>query len=178
MKQQMKDLLVSDRKMLRGLDPVKAILFLCARHTLLPEIFDAFGKEDTLSFLEIFGGRTIKVPSVKAVKDALVALTIWEEMSKSKDKGDTCKILAKRFSVRASEIRASYTRVEEMLNGQETLATKGKSTAKSRCEYLKADSRKRTRQKLETAQAKKSKPKESTEGTQQNKGKAESQKTT
>jgi len=141
--QHLKELLVQDRKVLRGIDPVKAVLFLCARHTLLPEIFESFGTESTLSFLESFGGKTVKIPSIKAVKDAIMSITIWEEMEAAINKEEASKRLAKRFNVREGEIRLAYSKVKEMLDDQKKLQESSNQVAKAKTTGLKQNSRKR-----------------------------------
>jgi phosphopantetheinyl transferase (holo-ACP synthase) len=136
----LKEVLAEDRKLSRGLDPVNAILCLCARHTLLPEIFNTFGRDSVLSFLDRFGGKTIKVPSVKSVYDALIAITIWDALEKS-NTPDTITRLAKRFSLKESEVKAHRNKVQEMLDAQERIKNSEITELKRR--YLKKDTRKR-----------------------------------
>jgi hypothetical protein len=115
-----KKLLTAERKDFRGLDAIEAVLFLCGKYTMLPEIFEIFGPEKAWKFLTVFGGRTIKVPSEKSVQESISHLLIWSELSNTHDsQREAIKRLAHRYDMKDSEVRSAAARVQDMIDAQE-----------------------------------------------------------
>lgn len=109
--------LVQDRKTFGNVDPVEAVLFLTSRYSLLPDIFDIFGREQAIEFLERFGGKTIKIPSVKNVEEAIQQLVIWKALT-ADDSQENYKRLSSKYGLKESELRTAKQRVQDMFNEQ------------------------------------------------------------
>lgn len=114
-----------------GVNPIEAVLFLNDRHTLLPELFDIFGSEETLHFLEVFGGKTFTVPSLSDVQRSLEHVAIWAAVSKN-DSPLEIRRLARRYSIPVSEVKAAHRRVQDMFNEQEKRFFKAKPSSTTR----------------------------------------------
>lgn len=66
----------------QALDLIKVALLEFGLESHLPELYDIFGEDDLLKFLDIFGGCTIKVPSRYEVRDVIRDVRIYLELSR------------------------------------------------------------------------------------------------
>lgn len=109
---------MNSTKLYGGIDPLEAVLYLNAKYTLLPELFEVFGHDNTMKFLELFGGKTLKVPPVLEMQKAFDYLGIWSSLRKSNNP-TTVKRLCKRYEMSYAEVREAYRRVQDMFNAQQ-----------------------------------------------------------
>ena len=70
----------------RAVDVLLLVLMRDSSETLMPELFEIFGKDALVKFLDIFGGRTIQVPDraylVRAARDVDIYLE-WRKDGKA-----------------------------------------------------------------------------------------------
>lgn len=100
------------------IDPVDTAMLLQSRHTLLPEIFEVFGQDQAFKFMEVFGGKTIKVPSIEDMEKSLEALVIWAHVREASNKSAEIRKLALRFGKKVSEVRSLYKKVQALSDEQ------------------------------------------------------------
>lgn len=89
----------------------------------LPELYALLGEAMTMTFLEIFGGRTVAVPSVGKVREAYKAVSAYvriEELSGSNTEDEAVSLVAAELDMSSAEVhkarrsvRAVLTRLEE-----------------------------------------------------------------
>jgi len=82
---------------------------------LLPELYDIFGKEKLLQFLDIFAGTTVKVPTKRVLEDAIRDTYIYLGMEKARTSGkkkkimpDVVKDLAARYDIDEIHVQRIY----------------------------------------------------------------------
>lgn len=66
-----------DKTTKREVDLLYLTLVHSARFTCLPEIYECFGREATIRFLDIFGGMTVQVPSHEALAKSIRDVEIY-----------------------------------------------------------------------------------------------------
>lgn len=96
-------------------DPVKLLLF-ATYDTLFVDLFSVLGPHLALRFIRIFGGTTIKVPSIDDVKVAVRDFQIFRElhslrMSARREKEDQ---LAARYGIPRIQVCKIFDRVKEI----------------------------------------------------------------
>lgn len=100
----------------KGIDPIRVMLDLNSKYTLLPDLFEIFGRESFLKFIKVFGGKSIvKIPSYRDLEKSFEAVAIWQALRKS-NTPEMVKRLCNRYSMKESEVRAAYQRIEGLLN--------------------------------------------------------------
>ena len=72
-----------DTKLGEHVDLVKVVLFYYNDLSLLPELYDIFGGEALIKFLDIFGGTTIDVPPAETIERAIRDVSIYLRIKKS-----------------------------------------------------------------------------------------------
>lgn len=98
---------------------LKAAVLLECQYDALPEIFDVFGDE-ALKFVEIFSGRTVKVPSVRDLVTRLKQVSVYVAMGSCE--GDEEKmervvaLAALRFGMRKAEVRQHYLNMKTLMD--------------------------------------------------------------
>ena len=84
----------------------------------LPEILGLLGEKMMMKFLEIFGGRTIEVPSVRKVRKAykIVSAHIrFYELVKVNSEKDAVDQTGAELDMTPKEVRAAWVQVRAML---------------------------------------------------------------
>lgn len=80
---------VFDPVMHKHLDAVTLVLLYNNQNSLLPDLYEIFGDEALVKFIDIFGGTTIRVPSrddlANAVRDVNIYLTLKHNRAKVED---------------------------------------------------------------------------------------------
>ena len=99
----------------RHIDAIKAVLILQSNFDLLPELYEIFGKEDTLKFLSIFAGRVIRVPSKGEIDQSIRDVMIWVALSKN-GAPDNVRALAVKYGVTKNEVIRIHGRVKELMS--------------------------------------------------------------
>jgi len=82
------------------LDLIKVALLEFGLESHLPELYDIFGEEALLKFLDIFGACTIRVPSRHEVGDVIRNVRIYVEMSRIPSSTEGRKRVVKDLSTR------------------------------------------------------------------------------
>lgn len=106
------DVSILDEDNLSDIDTFEVVLLRICRWTLIPEILEAFGPENTLKFLDIFKGTTIKVPSASIIAEAARDTVIYSMLGPNPKDRDVVSYLAKRFDLSQDDVWAIYSRVK------------------------------------------------------------------
>ena len=84
----------------------------------LPEIFGLLGEKMTMRFLEIFGGRTIEVPSVRKVREAFKTVSAhmrFDELARENTEEYAAKQVGVELDMEPKQVIKAWTRVRTML---------------------------------------------------------------
>lgn len=87
-----------------------ALLVSCGSYTFLPELYDIFGREATIKFLDVFAGTRIKVPKLEKL-EALArdtAIYVRIENVSNRQKPAVVKSLAEEYELNEDRIRSIY----------------------------------------------------------------------
>jgi Mor family transcriptional regulator len=98
----------------RHVDVFYLALMEAAGDTLLPELYDIFGKEVTIKFLERFEGTQITVPSGDILKAAARKAAIYAALVDADDKDAKASELAREHNMRPAQVLDVYTKAQEM----------------------------------------------------------------
>ena len=85
-----------DRDPFRQVDIFHVVLLNAAADTVLPELYEIFGRERMVKFLEIFAGVTIRIPSASIFSDAVRDVMIYQDLGKSTDPKVDARAIARR----------------------------------------------------------------------------------
>jgi hypothetical protein len=106
---------IFDNSATKHIDALQVALVRASRDSILPELYDIFGKESLLKFLDIFAGTTVKVPTKKVLEDSIRDTFIYLSLEKVKKSGkpkkvmtDVVRDLADRYSMSMEEVWATY----------------------------------------------------------------------
>lgn len=85
-----------------------------AGDTLIPQLYDVFGKENFLKFMSIFAGTTIKVPNLKIIEDTMRDVAIYLRLRDLPvgSRAEAVRDLAAQYSRTRGEIRRSFMSME------------------------------------------------------------------
>ena len=84
----------------------------------LPEVYTLLGEKLTMTFLEVFGGRTIDVPSVAKVREAFRAVSAYmrvEELRRVNSDDDAVAQAAAELDMTPDRVVGDCGRVKAML---------------------------------------------------------------
>lgn len=90
------------------------VLLSTDAYTLLPELYDIFGEENLIKFLDAFAGNTIKVPSKREFNKAIQKVEIYSRLEVKKN-APTIKELAQEYEVGVDYVRKSYLEIKEIV---------------------------------------------------------------
>jgi len=97
---------------LKHIDALQVALLRAGKDTLLPEIYDIFGREKLLKFLDIFAGTTVVVPTKKVLEDSIRDTYIYLGMEKAKAQRkvmtDVVRDLAIRYDIDNRKVHTIY----------------------------------------------------------------------
>jgi hypothetical protein len=101
----------------KHIDALYVVLMHTGRYNLLPELYEVFGKEALLEFLDIFEGTTIKVPSADEFTLAVRDVDIWVRMKKAKQdqRQAVVESLASEYNVDQNYIEMCYHKVQGLM---------------------------------------------------------------
>ena len=115
-------LAIFDNSSTGHIDVLQVALTRASRDSILPELYDIFGKDNLLKFLDIFAGTTVKVPPSKvledAIRDTFIYLTIGKAKKARKIKSviaDVVRDLAVRYSISNIEVWSIYNDMQGFL---------------------------------------------------------------
>lgn len=109
----------------RQVEVFYALLISSGRYTFLPELYDIFGREATIRFLEIFAGCRIKVPSVERLENLARSTAIYVRLRQAgneKRQAMITQILAEEYDLTEDRIRTIYQKTKKNL--EETLGVR------------------------------------------------------
>jgi hypothetical protein len=106
------------------IDVLKIVVQMACPKSHIPEIYEVFGRDQLLKFLDIFSGLTFKVPTrellEKYMRDVVVYLTLFK--APPTQRGRAIKALAKRYETTAGDIRSTFVRLEKAFKEQKLQA--------------------------------------------------------
>ena len=98
------------------------VMLAWTRKTLISELFEVFGTEHLMRFLDLFAGTRIEVPSRDLILAALRDADIYVRLAAHTD---TVRGLATKYGVEEHRVADSYARVAALVE-----ATKGKGNGR------------------------------------------------
>lgn len=100
------------------IDLLKVCLLEACGNTHLPEIYDVFGPDHVLKFLDVFSGVTFKVPQVKILKDCVRDVSVYLVIDRTPagSRGGIIKDLASKYDVSTGKIRRIYSSMVDKLS--------------------------------------------------------------
>ena len=92
-----------------------------AGNTLVPEIREIFGESATLKFLQIFEGRTIKVPRYEVIRKAVRDVGLYVDVHATR-KSDFTAIgrIAQKYGCTVDAARSTYMRIRALVRQLES----------------------------------------------------------
>jgi hypothetical protein len=87
----------------------------CPRSPVL-DLFDIFGKDSFLKFLDVFQGMTVEVPTRAKLEDCMrqVAIYLTLKRTKASARPGAIRTLAQKFGIPAGEVRTLFVELDEM----------------------------------------------------------------
>ena len=100
------------------------VLLAWTRKTLIPELYEVFGPEQLMRFLDLFAGTRFEVPSRDVILQALRDAEIYATLAAHKD---TVRGLATKYRVEEHRVADAYDRVAALVrvtkgNGNERVS--------------------------------------------------------
>ena len=102
------------KDLLEQAEVMKIILYEIGTDTILPEIYEIFGKEKFLDFLSIFGGMNIQIPDIDiietAVRDAIIfhrLISLKSPVEREKEK----RVICKDYDLSIDEVVTIYNHI-------------------------------------------------------------------
>ncbi len=89
---------------------LKQMIYYLYRDTLLPEIYEEIGEEDTLKLISIFGGVKLTIPSYTKIKELKRNIDIYETICHAQC-NETVRLLADKYEVTPVWIRAIFKKM-------------------------------------------------------------------
>jgi hypothetical protein len=90
------------------------VLLKTDSYSLLPELYDVFGEENLMKFLDIFAGNTIKVPSKKEFSKAIQKIDIYNRLENKKN-STSALLLSQEYEVSVEYIRTSHLEIKKLV---------------------------------------------------------------
>jgi len=100
-----RSLSIFDPAVTKHIDALQMALVRAGRDTILPELYEIFGKADLLKFLDIFAGTTVEVPPKAVVENAIRDTYVYLSLEEAVDSGNKKRVqdvvgyLADRYSI-------------------------------------------------------------------------------
>lgn len=115
MKKRTSNFAIFDRGAEDHIDALQVALLRASRGTILPELYEIFGKDKLLQFLDIFSGTTINIPSRKVLEDSIRDTYIYlglrrasKKANRKKVMSDVAKDLADRYDIDKQTVWSVY----------------------------------------------------------------------
>jgi len=101
----------------RQVEAFYVLLVASGKYTFLPEIYDIFGRDGTVRFLEIFAGCRIKVPKLERLEKLAqhAAIYIRLEKARKNQKASVVHALALEYDLTESQIRKIHATTKKTL---------------------------------------------------------------
>lgn len=101
-----------DQRANRTLVPLGAALQTLDRFGVLPELFEVFGREKLIQFLDIFAGQSFKVPDHDTLSQRIRDVLIWIGMEENQNKAND---LAVEYSLTERRVREIHREMRELM---------------------------------------------------------------
>src|SRR5215471_6879109 len=111
-----------DRNASRLTDVFIPVMVAWTRKTLIPELYEVFGTEHLMRFLDLFAGTRVEVPSRDLILTALRDADIYANLAANKD---SVRGLATKYGVAQHQVADAYARVAAIV-GAPTRTGKGR----------------------------------------------------
>lgn len=94
-----------------------ALLVSSGKYTFLPELYDIFGREATIQFLEVFAGCRIRVPKLDKLEALARATAIYVRIrqARPRQRPAIIQILAEEYDLTEDRVRSIYHNISESL---------------------------------------------------------------
>jgi len=102
-----------DRDSFKHIDVLTLVLLAKYEFTYLPELYDIYGEENFVKFLDLFGGKTIKVPSNEEFSNACRDVRIYVSM-KRRDDDQVANDLADLYLITPDMVRKIFKSMQEL----------------------------------------------------------------
>jgi len=91
----------------------------CPRSPVL-DLFDIFGKEAFLKFIDVFQGMTIEVPTRAKMEECMKHVGIYLTLKRTQASGRprTVRQLASRYSIPAGEVRSIFVELDKLFEDE------------------------------------------------------------
>lgn len=96
----------------RHVDALYAMLVATDRTQFFPEMYEIFGREAVIKFLDIFAGQTIRIPSRELVERYVRDVSLWAEVQRC-ERG--LRDIAGSYGVTIHEIQQACNKVDVAL---------------------------------------------------------------
>ena len=104
----------------RQVDAFYVLLVTSGNYTFLPELYDIFGRDATLKFLEVFAGCSLSVPKVekleKLARNAAIYLRI--EQASLKQQPSIVESLSEEYNLTESQVRRVFAKTKVKLEDE------------------------------------------------------------
>ena len=108
---------ITDSDTVKHLDVFQMVLLSVAERTPLPELYEVFGQDKLVQFLDIFAGCTITVPPADIIANAVRDVDIYTSLERTgTDHTDTVDDLARKYEMKNDRIRSIYSRVDKLID--------------------------------------------------------------
>ena len=109
---------ILDAHAARKIDALQVALLRISHTSVLPELYEVFGTETLLEFLDIFGGVTVEVPSREILENAIRDTFIFFQLDTCEDseKSDVEKDLSDRYGITKLQVKHIYQDMQEFMN--------------------------------------------------------------
>ena len=96
------------------MEAIRLLLLEKSRYTLLPELYEVFGKDHFLKFLDVFAGSEFQVPDRDTLMRVIENASAYVSMRRNSHAA-TVDYLAKRYNVSTTTIWNRYRRTEKIV---------------------------------------------------------------
>lgn len=86
---------------------LKQVIHYLYQDTILPEVYEVLGEENTLQLILIFGGLKVSIPTYKEMKDLSRNIDIFKTLSYS-NSTETANMLSKKYGITNTWVRGIY----------------------------------------------------------------------
>ena len=107
--------IIGDDADMELLDILMKVLLLdyTGEESLLPEIYEVFGSDYFIKFMDVFAGKSFSIPLHNELEEAVMKADIFYRLNgiKSKDEYDQVQALSRRYEVNSERVRLIYNRL-------------------------------------------------------------------
>ena len=104
----------------RQVETFYALLVSSGQYTFLPELYDIFGREITIKFLDVFAGCKIRVPKFEVLEELArnTAIYVRIENVPNKKRSIIVKSIADEYELTEDRVRSLYTATKSKLEDE------------------------------------------------------------